>query len=209
MKSLICLVLLAGFAWITAGDDAPKSNAQSLFDGKTLTGWKVTEFGGKGTVEVREVNNTPAIVLGMGVMTGITYTNAFPKMNYEVTCEATRVQGSDFFCGMTFPVNDDFCSFIVGGWGGGVVGLSSLNGADASENETTKYLSFKSGQWYKIRVRVTPGKIEAWIDKDQMADVETKDKKVSTRIEVEQSKPFGIATWSTEGAIRNIQVRKL
>lgn len=60
-----------------------------------------------------------------------------PVMNYELSLEAMRVDGSDFFCGLTFPVGSNFCSFIVGGWGGGVVGLSSLNSEDASQNETT------------------------------------------------------------------------
>ena len=32
---------------------------------------------------------------------------------------------------------------IVGGWGGGVVGMSSLNGKDAARNETTQYVSSK------------------------------------------------------------------
>ena len=38
---------------------------------------------------------------------------------------------------------------------GGVVGLSSIGGFDASENETTQFVEFKNGQWYKIRLRVT------------------------------------------------------
>ena len=57
--------------------------------------------------------------------------------DYEVTLEAMRVDGNDFFCGMTFPAGKDPCTLIVGGWGGTVVGLSSINGMDASENETT------------------------------------------------------------------------
>ena len=58
-------------------------------------------------------------------MTGITWTNEVPTNNYEISLEAMRVEGSDFFCALTFPVGNDPCSFIVGGWGGGVVGLSS------------------------------------------------------------------------------------
>lgn len=176
-----------------------------LFDGKTLTGWRISDFAGTGPVRVE--NGT--LILEMGTMTGITYTNTLPTMNYEISLEAMRVDGSDFFCGLTFPVGNDPCSLIVGGWGGGVVGLSSLDGQDAANNETTQYLNFEKGRWYKIRLRVAPGKIQAWIDEDKVVDVETADRKLSVRIEVEESRPLGFASWSTTAALKNIQLRKL
>jgi hypothetical protein len=181
-----------------------------LFDGKSLAGWKVAEYGGGGEVHVDDGR----IILETGVdLTGVTLGpekfKLLPKINYEVSLEAMRVNGNDFFCGLTFPVGDKPCSLIVGGWGGGVVGLSSLDGLDASENETTSYRSFKSGQWHRIRVRVTKDKIEAWIDKDQVVDVETTDRKISIRSEVEASQPLGIASWRTTAALRDIKVRKL
>ncbi len=187
---------------------APASGAvQPLFDGKTLTGWMVTDFAGHGEVAVKDGN----IVLETGAMTGITWTNGFalPRMNYEITLEAKRVEGGDFFCGLTFPVAKDPCSLIVGGWGGGVVGLSNLDGQDASSNETTKFMTFKTGQWYGIRLRVTPGKIEAWIDADKVVDASTEDRTISIRLEMEESKPLGIATWSTAAALRNVKLRRL
>ena len=178
---------------------------RSLFDGKTLAGWKSTDFAGRGEVNVK--NGT--IVLETGQMTGITWTNDLPRMNYELSLEAMRVEGSDFFCGLTFPVAKDPCSLIVGGWGGGVVGLSNLDSQDAANNETTKYMSFKTGQWYLIRLRVTEEKIEAWIDSDKMVDADIKDRTISIRLEVEESKPLGIASWSTTAALRNIKIRQL
>lgn len=180
----------------------------SLFDGKTLKGWKSTEFGGEGDVKVED----GAIVMELGQdMSGITWAGKepLPKMNYEIALDARRVDGSDFFCGLTFPVADSYCSFIVGGWGGGVVGLSSINGFDASENDTTKYMEFKTGQWYKIRVRVTPDRIQTWIDDKEVVDQDIKDRKLSIRGEVELSKPLGVSTWNTKGALRNIRLRKL
>ena len=181
------------------------SGWQKLFDGKSLAGWKITDFAGKGDVRVEDGQ----IVLEMGVMTGVNYTNPIPRMDYELSLEARRVEGSDFFCGLTFPVGEDHCSLIVGGWGGGVVGLSSLDGMDAASNETTKYLNFEKGRWYSIRLRITPTKIQTWIDDDKMVEVETTGRKVGIRIEVEQSVPLGIATWSTTGAVRNLQIREL
>ena len=59
-------------------------------------------------------------------------------------------------------------------------------------------------------MRVTPAKIEAWIDDDQMLNVETKDKKISMRAgEIELSKPCGIATFRTHAAFREIRLRPL
>ena len=178
---------------------------KSLFDGKTLTGWKVTDFAGHGEVNVKDGQ----IILETGAMTGITWTNDLPRTNYEVSLEAMRVEGSDFFCGLTFPVGKDPCSLIVGGWGGGVVGLSSLDSQDAASNETTRYMTFKSGKWYQVRLRVTSSKIQAWLDADKVVDVDTADKTISIRLEVEESKPLGIASWSTTAALRNIKVRRL
>ncbi len=176
----------------------------SLFDGETLQGWRVSDFAGHGEVKVEEGK----ILLGMGVMTGITWTGDIPRMNYEVSVDAMRVEGSDFFCGLTFPVGTNPCSLIVGGWGGSVVGLSSLDGEDAANNETTKYMTFENKRWYHVRVKVLPDKIQAWIDDEKVVDVVTKDRRISIRFEVEPSLPFGFATWSTAAALRNIKIRK-
>jgi len=177
-----------------------------LFDGKTLEGWKESDFGGGGDVKVEDGK----LVLGIGTdLTGVTVSRETPKINYEVELETMRVEGSDFFCGLTFPVKDRFCSLILGGWGGGVVGLSSLNGFDASENETSTYKKFENGKWYAVRLRVTANRITAWLDGEEIVDTDIRDVKLTTRIEVESSKPFGISTWRTKAALRKIRVRDL
>ncbi len=179
----------------------------SFFDGKTLTGWRETDFAGRGEVECE----SGLIVLNTGdPMTGINWTNRVPNMNYEVALDAMRVTGSDFFCGLTVPVGDSFCSLIVGGWGGSLIGISSLDGMDASENDTTKYLNMEQGRWYRIRLRITRSRIEAWIDKDKLVNVDTSDRKISVRPgEIESSKPFGIACYQTTAALREIRLRRV
>jgi hypothetical protein len=178
---------------------------RSLFDGKSLTGWRVTEFDSGGKVEVQD----GLLVFRAGdPFVGVNYTNKIPNVNYEVTFEAMRVGGYDFFCGLTFPVSDSHCSLILGGWGGGVVGISSVDGADASENETTQFITFETGRWYRIRVRVTERKLEAWVEQKKIVDLVTTGRKISTRFgDIELSKPFGLASWTTSSAFRGIRLR--
>lgn len=179
---------------------------RSLFDGKTLKGWKAPNFGGEGKVEVKD----GAIVMKMGEsMTGITYSGDIPKIDYELQLEAKRLEGGDFFATTTFPVGKSHASFVVGGWGGTVVGISTIDHMSADENPTTKFSSFKDNQWYKIRIRVTKDKLECWIDDEQMVDFETADHKIDIRMECDLCRPLGISTWCTTGAVRNVRIRSL
>ncbi len=177
-----------------------------IFNGSTLEGWEITNFGPQGPVYV----SGNEIILGMGDgCTGITWKRSFPVMNYKVTLEAKKVAGNDFFCGLTFPVGDSPCSFIVGGWGGTTVGLSSINGADASENETTTLQKFEKETWYNICLIVKPDTIRALIDNKVVVNFVIGNKRLSIRPEVELSKPFGITSWNTTAALRNIRLERL
>jgi hypothetical protein len=180
---------------------------QAMFDGQPLAGWRETPFAGHGEVHCQD----GVMILGMGdPFTGLNWTNDFPKMNYEVALDAMRVMGSDFFCGLTVPVGTNCCSLIVGGWGGSLIGISSIEGMDASENETTKFTNFESGRWYRIRLRVTEKRIEGWIDKEKLVDVVTTDRRISVRPgDIELSQPFGVAAWQTMSALREIKFRRV
>jgi hypothetical protein len=98
-----------------------------LFNGKDLSGWEENKFGGAGEVKVEGGE----IRIGSGVaLTGIrrAATNDLLRTNYEVSLQAMKVQGGDFFCGLTFPVKDSHMTLVVGGWGGSLVGVSSIDG---------------------------------------------------------------------------------
>lgn len=219
-----CLGLTAGFLILASvggvraddkpADDKPAAEqpsepeGQLLFDGKTLTNWKATDFGREGKVEVKD----GVLVIHKGApMSGVTWTgDELPRVNYELRLDAKRVAGDDFFCGLTFPVQKNHCSLILGGWGGGLTGISSINYSDASENETTNFYEFTQDKWYKVRIRVTPTKIECTLNDDvSLADVEYTEKKIDVRFEMEPSKPLGIATYRTTGAVRNFRLIKL
>ncbi len=203
------LFLVASLA--VAEEPAKKAKAdpyqwRELFDGKTLDGWKAIKFGGEGKVKVQE----GSIVLGTGEpMTGILWTGDFPKADYELTLEGMKAEGNDFFATATFPVGDSFCSFVTGGWAGTIIGLSSIDFNDASENATTGFKSFDKKRWYHFRIRVTKTKIECWIDDQKVVDFVTTGHKISIRFECDPCRPFGVASYMTEGRLRNIRLRRL
>jgi len=181
----------------------------SLFDGKTLKGWEVLkedDFSLAGKVQVKD----SAILLGEGVpFTGIVWDDEFPKENYEIVWEARRVGGIDIFASVTIPVGDAHVTFVSGGWGDSVVGLSSVDDLNASDNEWTKIMSFKNEQWYDFRIRVTPKKIEAWIDDKPVVECERGDHKFTVYPELALTRPLGFFSWSTTGAVRNLDMRRI
>lgn len=185
----------------------PGGDWQRLFNGEDLKGWKETRFAGRGEIEC----NHHLLVLKSGdPFTGLNWTNEFPNADYEISLEAMRLSGSDFFCGLTVPVGTNFCSLIVGGWGGSLFGISSLDGMDASENETTKFQNFENDRWYRIRFLVTLSRLQVWIDQEMTIDTDITGKKISVRPgDIEMSEPLGLASWSTSAAYRDIQWRKV
>lgn len=206
-QSMACCAAVCLAAFVAVGAQEKKADEwKALFDGKSLDGWKQSEFGNGGDVAVEEGKIVIDLADGCN---GITWQKEFPKNNYEVSVEAMRVEGSDFFCGITFPVEESPCSLIIGGWGGGVVGLSNIDGEDAAHNDTTTYAKFEKGRWYTVRLRVTKDSITAWVDDKQLVDQPLEGKKLSIRPEVAVSKPFGIASWRTTAAIRNVKVRQV
>ena len=191
----------------------PAAAAQSLFDGKTLTGWKDSGFAGAGevTVEPNFKGQGPVIRIDAGQsLSGLTFTNAVPKTNFEITLEALKVQGNDFFVGLTFPVGEGHATLVLGGWGGATTGISSIDGLDASENDTTKFLGYEKDKWFRIRMKVTPAKLETWINDEKVVDQDLKDRRISMRFgEIESSVPLGIATYQTTTVVRSVQIKSL
>ncbi len=197
------LFLLLLIAWSAAGADDWKS----LFDGKSLQGWQEAPFKGHAGLRVED----GAIILEAGSpMTGATWTGAFPKSNYEVRFEAERIAGNDFFASLTFPVDDSFCTWVTGGWGGDIVGLSSIDGSDAADNETRNYFNFEANRWYRFRLQVSGGRIQAWIDDKPIINIDIAGRPVGLRFaDMKLSAPLGFASYLTKGAVRKIEYRLL
>lgn len=181
----------------------------SLFDGKTFGKWKKTPFGGEGDVFINEDGN---LEFGFGaVITGVHWGEAAPATsNYEISLEAMKLDGNDFFIALTFPVKDSHATFVVGGWGGGVVGLSCVDDLNASENETMSIEGFENDVWYKIRVKVTDDQLQAWIDDNEAVTLDLEGRKISLLPgDIELSVPVGIAAYQTRAQYRNLVWKKL
>lgn len=212
---ILAVALLPGAGPLGSHVAAAEGDWLALFDGQTLAGWAQSGFEGEGAVGV--VNpfqgGRGALVIERGTtLSGVTWTRgaSLPRTNYEISLEAMRLEGGDFFCGLTFPVGESACTFIVGGWGGTVVGLSNVDRADASQNETTKEIEFSDRRWYRIRVRVTDGRIEAWIEDRKMVDLKVAGRALSLRPgDIQKSLPLGVSTYMTRAAVRDLRLRRI
>ncbi|MDD3588294.1 MAG: DUF1080 domain-containing protein [Thermoguttaceae bacterium] len=207
MKLKLCLVLMV--LVLTAPSLVAQENWISLFDGKSLGSWEDAKNFGAGPISIKD----GAIRLKAGSMsTSIRYrkdARPMPTTNYEIEYVAERTEGNDFFAALTFPVGKSFCTFVNGGWGGGIVGLSSLDGMDASENSSSTFFEFKNNVRYRFRVAVTDKSILCWIDDQRLVATVTEHSEISIRLEMELCKPLGLATWCSGSAIHGIRYRLL
>lgn len=210
----LALALCAGACRTTAESEpaepatpaAPAAPWIPLFDGETLGGWEPSPFGGEGEVTVEE--GRVRIEFG-APLSGITWRGEFPSEEYELELVATRLSGTDFFCAVTFPVGSEHATFVLGGWGGAVVGLSCVDGLDGSENETTLYRAFGRGRAFRVRVRVSAQRVQGFVDDELLVDVERAGRRFSLRPEVLPSVPLGLATFATAATFEGMRYRSL
>jgi len=182
-----------------------------LFNGKDLSGWKVAGFDGGGEIKV-QADGAVSCAEGKP-LSGMAYTNPIPTISYELKLEAMRVEGSDFFIGLTIPVEDSFCTVIIGGWGGGLCGVSSVNYMDAADNMWTRHVNFESKRWYKLRVRVMPNVLQVFLD-DKTYHARIQYEKASvfslrSGSDIDKTKPLGLATYQTSALWRNFTLTKI
>ena len=177
--------------------------------------WKTCRFGGEGEVVLTETKpkegqtftSKKLITLEFGdPLTGVYWDGEFPTQNFEVALQARRTDGFDFFLGLTFPIDQAAVTLVLGGWGGGITGISSIDDRDASENETTMFQRYEDNQWYTVRARVDPFGITCWVDDDKVVEVDRGDHKFGTRVEMDLCEPLGLAAFQSVSEYRDVRV---
>ena len=158
------------------------------------------------------IDENGSLILEMGAeLSGVHWQGKpLPTQDYEISLQAKRTMGSDFFCGLTFPYKDSHATLILGGWGGSLIGISSIDDFDASENETGDAFIFEDQKWYDVRLRVTESEFTVWIDEEEVIDCEVEGRVISMRPgEIEMSVPLGLCTFATSAALRKIELKIL
>jgi hypothetical protein len=189
----------------------PRRAEWSLLTPEFEGAWRAAGISQEGKVVIEDGE----ITLHAGEpMTGVRFeawTSAtLPVTRYVIEYEAMRVEGNDFFGTVTFPVNDTHATLIVGGWGGTLVGVSSIDDMDASENNTRGNSFFENKRWHKVRIEVREDDLRAWIDGRLFVNVSIRGRKVGLRAgEISKCLPFGFTTYLTESRIRRAVIRRL
>lgn len=166
--------------------------------------WEPCRFGGDGEVTLAADH----IHLGVGdPLTGVRCGTQLPRENFEIELEARRTSGFDFFCGLTFPIGEGHASLILGGWAGGIAGLSSIDGQDASDNATKRLMHFDNDRWYRVRVRVDSEQVRAWVDDKEIISHPRGDHRFDIRSEMDPSLPLGVAAFQCDAELRNFRWR--
>ncbi len=205
MAAWLCLFLILGQC-----GPAPRGVWRLLSD-EFASSWKAAGIPDEGGITIKEGE----ITLQAGQpMTGARFaaweTAKLPRSRYAIEFEAMRVDGNDFFGTVTFPVNDSHVSLIIGGWGGTLVGISSIDDMDASENNTRGNAYFKNNEWHKVRIEVRDDDLRAWINDKLFVNVSTKGHKLGLRPgDIEKCIPFGFASHATQARVRGVIVRRL
>jgi hypothetical protein len=212
-----------------AVEPKPKAQGWTVSD---WTEWKQQDTGPEAKVKVvpevaetkpvagrpalsEEAKKAGVLLLGTGEPFAIVkYEGKDPLLvnQYEIKWEAMRVQGNDFFSSLTFPVGsaEKSATFVTGGWGGWTTGVSSIGHQFANENATTGSMTFETGRWYEFTLQVNTECLRALIDGKEQFNVNIKGQTIDMHpSEIRKSMPLGFASYSTQGAIRNVRVRPL
>ena len=67
-------------------------------------------------------------------------------------------------------------------------------------------MKFDNGRWHDVALRVTSSSIEAWIDDECVVEVERGERRFTVYDQLRVTRPVGVFTWKTEGALKDIGV---
>lgn len=211
---LVCCAFLAACLVASCGPSASPPTARwDLFSQNLVGHWKEAAIERSGGL-TREADGF-SLKAG-SPMTGIVFPSwaddGLPLMDYAIQYEAMRVTGSDFFGSVTFPVGEATrcITFVLGGWGGSQVGISCIDGYDASENSTGSSQRFENGRWYRVRIELRKKSLRVRLDDRAIIETNLHGRSLSLRAgDIANCVPFGFASYGTEGRVRNVVVERL
>ena len=106
-------------------------------------------------------------------------------------------------------MGDEYITFVNGGWAGAIVGLSNVDGHDASENATMFYHVFKDDRWYEFRVRVRTDRVRVWIDGRLVISQDRPGHTLVLRSGSSPTKPLALFAWQSRSEIKAVTLRSL
>jgi formylglycine-generating enzyme required for sulfatase activity len=189
-------------------EDVKPGQWQSLFDGKTLDGWRV--------VKGANFGETPQVTPRGGLLVferggpdiAVSWTRPFPTTGYELSLECRLDVIGEGWC-VIFPVGDSHCRLVVGGWRGSVAGLDLLDGREARDNDTTKRVQSVAGRWSTAVLRVTEKRVQASLDGRVIVDQTREGHTFGLDRYSDAVKPFGLYVIRTTASMRNIRLRHI
>ncbi len=199
--------------FISCGPSSLKTAEWNLTTPPLTTHWQEAEIERSGGI----IRESDGFTLKDGnPMTGIVFPSwvedGLPLLNYAINYEAMRLKGTDFFGSATFPVGDlkRCITFVLGGWGGAQVGLSCIDGYDASENSTGSSQRFENDRWYRLRIEVRKKELRVLLDDRPIIQTNLHGRSLSLRGgDISRCVPFGFASYGTEARIRNVMITRL
>ena len=208
--SLFSLLLVGCGPAAKPAPQAPRT--WSLLEGAAAAQWQQAGIPDEGKIHVTNGELTLAAGQPMTGAKWVGWTPDLPQTNYALTYETLRVEGGDIFGMATFPVgsHQSNATFVIGGWGGTVTGISSIDFQDANENQTRAEQRFENNRWYKVRIEVRREDLRAWIDDRIVVNTSIKGRQVTLRSGfIDHCLPFGFATWNTTARVRAVRVEAL
>ena len=176
----------------------------SLFDGKTLAGWKTVqsaeEDGPPG--EVRASNGQITLDQAPKTWTSLVWQGEFPTTDYELLYEFQHLGGgatvTDFPVGQSqFRADCQSEAFGV------------ERRKDGVSSELYSALFSYTDQWQRVQTRVSEGRIQAWLNGRKVADLPAVAALLSAGAINLKGWPLHFGTCTAAGAVRNVYIRRI
>ena len=185
----------------------PADDWVSLFDGKALGAWQPVErFESTASVEDGKL-----VLAARPEWNAIHWRVDVPREDYELTYETMRVLGSRDFGTLAFAIGGaTHCMLHIGTGEGNLAGLSNVDNKDYRSNGTAVPFAFENGRWYAVTLRVTAEQVEAWVEGRKLVDIPRAGHTFAPASHrLRDIKAFGLCSYNTTAAVRNIRLRRL